>query len=204
MRDLALDEPAALIYCPFRAPAPANLGRPPPHLRARCRLAPAGRAIRLERLCIRPQDRRAPRRRAPGRARPAHEPVRRRRQPDRHDARRRRHELPLVGHQERVARAPRRGWLRSGCAYGGFAREPFGDDSQEYVFVARRSSQRSDHERLPTPGRTDRERDRSSSSAPFVRLDRRSEVHVVDPSEFVSLLGWIQVGTPGRRITQMV
>ena len=43
-----------------RAPAPADLGRSPPHLRARCRLAPAGRAVRLERLRLRPPRRRAP------------------------------------------------------------------------------------------------------------------------------------------------
>jgi hypothetical protein len=36
MRDFVLREPAALIYCPFRrAPAPSNLGRSPPCIRAR-------------------------------------------------------------------------------------------------------------------------------------------------------------------------
>ena len=46
-----------------RAAAPADLGRPPPHLRARRRLAPAGRPVRLERLRLRPPHRRAARRR---------------------------------------------------------------------------------------------------------------------------------------------
>ena len=40
-----------------RAPAPADLGRPAPHLRARRRLAAAGRTVRLERLRLRPPDR---------------------------------------------------------------------------------------------------------------------------------------------------
>ena len=55
MRDLELDEPAALIYCPFRgAAAPADLGRPPTRVRARRRVAAAGRALRVERVRLRP------------------------------------------------------------------------------------------------------------------------------------------------------
>ena len=88
--------------------------------RARRRLSPAGRAVRLERSCFRPPDRRAPRRRAPGGADSAHDPVRRGRQPDRHRPRRRRDELPLVGDEERVARAPRvAGAPRRGRPRGG-------------------------------------------------------------------------------------
>ena len=52
MRDLALDEPAGLIYCPYRTLLHLrDLGRPPPDLRARRGVAPPGRALRLERLC---------------------------------------------------------------------------------------------------------------------------------------------------------
>lgn len=61
-----------------------------------------------ERLCLRPQDRRPPGRTAPGRAHPPHDSVFRRGQPDRYHARRRCQELALVGHEERVAWAPRR------------------------------------------------------------------------------------------------
>jgi len=50
MRDLALDEPAADLLPVPSAAAPADLGRPPPHLRARRRVAAAGWAVRLERL----------------------------------------------------------------------------------------------------------------------------------------------------------
>src|SRR6516162_48370 len=68
MRELALDEAAALIYCPFRALL---------HLRKGRRRAPAGRAVRLERLCLRPPHRRTTGRSAPAGAGAAHQPVRR-------------------------------------------------------------------------------------------------------------------------------
>ena len=63
MRDLALDQPAGLIYCPFRAllhlPTWPDRGAPSSASRPRS----ARRAVRLERLCVRPPDRRPPRRR---------------------------------------------------------------------------------------------------------------------------------------------
>jgi SAM-dependent methyltransferase len=86
MRDLALDEPAALIYCPFRAllhlPTWTDRRRT---FRTGSRFAPAGREVRLERVRLRPPRRRAPRRLAPGQARAAQGPLRSRRQPDRPD-----------------------------------------------------------------------------------------------------------------------
>jgi SAM-dependent methyltransferase len=78
MRDLALDEPAALIYCPFRSllhiPTWADRRR----TLARRRLRPARRALRLERIRLRPPDRGPFGRRASERARVAHDPLRRR------------------------------------------------------------------------------------------------------------------------------
>src|SRR5204862_1711050 len=54
IRDLAVDEPAALIYCPFRSllhlPTWAD---PPTDIRARCRVAQTWRTIRLERVRVR-------------------------------------------------------------------------------------------------------------------------------------------------------
>jgi SAM-dependent methyltransferase len=97
MRDLALAEPAALIYCPFRALLHLPTS---PHVRARRRRAAAGWTLRLERVCLRPPDRRARRPRAPGRAGAPHDSVRRGRQSHRHHPRRRRDELALVGHEE--------------------------------------------------------------------------------------------------------
>jgi SAM-dependent methyltransferase len=86
MRDLALDGPAGLIYCPFRAllhlPTWADRRRTFERVAASAR-----RAVRLERLRLRPPRRRAPRRSAPAGARTAHDPVRRGRQPDRHHPR---------------------------------------------------------------------------------------------------------------------
>lgn len=102
MRDLALDQPAGLIYCPFRALL--HLPTWGDRRRARRRLAGAGWTIRLERLRLRPSDRGKPRRAAPGGSRPSYDPVRRRRQSRRHHARRWGQELPLVGNEERVAR----------------------------------------------------------------------------------------------------
>ena len=127
---------AGLLPVP-RAAAPADLGRPPPHLRARRRLAAAGRAVRLERLRLRPPGRRA--------------------------ARRRQHQDEPVPHTIRYAVgdnridivlddggtsslwwATKNEWLglldvaglEVEALYGGFAGEPFSDDSRR----VRRSS----------------------------------------------------------------
>lgn len=72
----------------------------------------------------------------------AHDPVRSRRQPDRHRLRRRSDD----GATNSLWWATRNEWLKlldiAGleleALYAGFAREPFADDSQEYVFLARR------------------------------------------------------------------
>jgi SAM-dependent methyltransferase len=68
MRDLVLDEPAALIYCPFRAllHLPTWGDRRRTFERVSASLRP-GRKVRLERLRLRPPDRSATRRRAPKR-----------------------------------------------------------------------------------------------------------------------------------------
>ena len=131
MRDLELDEPAALIYCPFRALLHlADVAGPAPHVRTRSCLTATRRPLRVERLCSGPQDRHQARRRAPRRAGSAHSALCSRRQPRRHRPRRRRLELALVGDQERVARAARRqrsrarGPLRRLRPYSGERRQP--------------------------------------------------------------------------------
>ena len=142
MRELELDEPAALIYCPFRgAAAPADLGRPAARVRARRRVAcsPAGRfawnafafdphiAARLRRALGRTQPDPAPRR------------LRARRQPDRHHARGRRR-------RSRSGGSTRAEWeglldvagLEVEALYGWFDRRPFDETSEEFVWVARK------------------------------------------------------------------
>jgi len=104
MRELALDEPAALIYCPFRAllHLPTWADRRRTFDRVAASLGPGGRfawnAFAFDHHIA------AAGRPAPARASAAHQPVRGGRQPDRHHPRRRRDEFPVVGHQERVAR----------------------------------------------------------------------------------------------------
>ena len=109
MRDLALDEPAALVYCPFRAMLhlPTWADRRRTFERVAASLRPGGRfawnafaldhniAVRLDGT-------------AQAEPVPHTRPLRRRRQPHRHHARRRREELVVVGDEERVARADRR------------------------------------------------------------------------------------------------
>src|SRR6266849_2058642 len=73
---LELARGADLLPIP-RTPAPAHLGRSPPHLRTRRRRAAAERSLRLECLRVRPPHRGAARQPAPGQARPAHGPLRR-------------------------------------------------------------------------------------------------------------------------------
>src|SRR5205823_4398717 len=79
-----------------------------------CRVAQTWRTIRLERVRVRPFFCGPVRRPVPGRARPAHRSLRRRRQSSRPHPRRRRDELALVGNEERVARPTRRRWPRAG------------------------------------------------------------------------------------------
>ena len=102
------------------APAPADLGRPPPHVRAGRRLAPAGRAVRLERVRLRPPVRRSGRRCPRGRASTAYHPLRGRREPDRHCARRRRRRAPSGGRRRTSgsdsSTSPASRWRRSTAA----------------------------------------------------------------------------------------
>ena len=122
-----------------RAPAPADLGRPPAHVRARRGFAPAGRAVRLERLRVRPPRRRARWTASTRRAGTAHDPLRGGRQP---------RSTSTATTARRARCGGRRRTSGSGlldvagleveALYGGFAGEPFADDSREYVFVARR------------------------------------------------------------------
>jgi ubiquinone/menaquinone biosynthesis C-methylase UbiE len=89
MRDLTLDEPAALIYCPFRAllHLPTWADRRRTFKRVAASLRPGGR-FAWNAFAFRPSGCRADRRRAPGRAGTAHGPLLGRRQPDRHRPRR--------------------------------------------------------------------------------------------------------------------
>src|SRR5581483_5228228 len=89
IRELELEEPAALIYCPARS----LLHLPTWADRRRC----------FERVAasLRPGGRFAWNAFA-------HDPLQRQRQPGRHHAGRRRHRFALVGDQERMAGAPRR------------------------------------------------------------------------------------------------
>ena len=138
MRDLALDEPAALIYCPFRACCTCRAGRTGAGLRTGRRLAHARREIRVERVRLRSSARSRGGRTPPGRARTTHDPVRRRRQPRRHRAGR--------GGTSSLWWATKNEWLGlldvAGLEleglYGSFDRTPLDDDSREYVVVARR------------------------------------------------------------------
>ena len=117
MRDFELDEPAALVYCPFRA----LLHLPTWHDKRRvfervaASLQPGGRfawnvfcfnhhiAARLDGTM----------QRGPA---PPHAPLRAGRQPRRHRARRRRRDLALVGDEVRVGRPDRRRRPRGGGA----------------------------------------------------------------------------------------
>ena len=140
MRDLALDEPAALDLLPVpRAAPPADVGRPAPHLRAGRGLAPARRPVRVERVRARPQHRRrvstARRRPIPFRTRSA--------TPSATTASTSR---STTAAKSSLWWATKNEWLglidvaglEVESLHGGFAGEPFGDDSREYVFVVRR------------------------------------------------------------------
>ena len=125
MRELALDEPAALIYCPFRAllHLPTWADRRRTFERVAASLRPGGRfawnAFAFDHHFAAEHD--GTHQDEPS----AHRPLRRRRQPHRHHARRRRHELAVVGDQERVARAVDVAGLEVESLHGGFAGEPF-------------------------------------------------------------------------------
>ncbi len=139
MRDFTLEEPAALIYCPFRAllHLPTWTDRRRTFERVAASLRPGGRfawnAFPFDhnvaaRLDGEPQD----------------EPV-----PHtvRYSVPDNRIEITLEdGATSSLWWATKNEWLglvdvaglELEALYGGFAREPFGDDSEEYVFVARR------------------------------------------------------------------
>ena len=140
MRDLALDEPAGLIYCPYpRHAAPADLGGPPPHLRAGGRIASAGRPVRLE--CASPSIIGSPRDWTGSSARePVPHTIRYAVGDNRIDL------MTAAGARSSLWWATKNEWLGlidvAGldleALYGGFAGEPFDDNSREYVFVARK------------------------------------------------------------------
>ena len=140
MRELALVEPAALIYCPFRAllHLPTWADRRRTFERVAASLRPGGRfawnafafdhqvAARLDGQHL---------------EEPLPHSVRYAVGDNRIDidARRRRHELAVVGDQERVARAARRRRARArGARTAASTEQPIDDDSREYVVVARR------------------------------------------------------------------
>ena len=141
MRDLALEEPAALIYCPFRGllHLPAWADRRRTFERVAASLRPGGRfawnafafdhavGVRLDGAHL---DEPVPH--------TIHYAV--------GDNR-----VDIVlddGATSRIWWATKNEWLglldvaglEVEALYGGFAREPFGDESREYVFVARRSA----------------------------------------------------------------
>lgn len=139
MRDLALDEPAALIYCPFRAllHLPTWADRRRTFERVAASLRPGGRfawnAFALDhRIASRLDGERQ--------AQPVPHTVRYRVGDNRVDI------VLDDGATSSVWWATRNEWLglidvaglELEALYGGFAREPFTDESQEYVFVVRR------------------------------------------------------------------
>ena len=138
MRDLALDEPAGLIYCPFRAllHLPTWADRRRTFERVAASLRPDGRfawnAFAFDhhvgaRIDGSHQDKPVP-----------HiGPVLGGRQPDRpHPRRRRTSSLWWATKNEWLGLLDVAG-LEVAALYGGFAGEPFTDESHEYVFVAR-------------------------------------------------------------------
>jgi hypothetical protein len=139
MRDLALDEPAALIYCPFRAllHLPTWADRRRTFERVTASLLPEGRfawnAFAFDH-------------RIAARLDGAHQ-----REPVPHTIRYSvgDNRIDIVrddGARSSLWWATKNEWLglidvaglEVEALYGGFAREPFADDSGEYVFVARR------------------------------------------------------------------
>ena len=140
MRDFELEEPAALVYCPFRALLHLpTWTRPPARLRAGRGRVASRRSLRLERVRFRPRDRRASGRPATGGAVPAHAALRGRRQPGRHRARLGRDAAALWW-------STRNEWLglvevaglEVEALYGWFDRRPYDNESREMVWVARK------------------------------------------------------------------
>jgi hypothetical protein len=143
MRDLTLDEPAALIYCPFRAllHLPAWADRRRTFERAAASLRPGGRfawnAFAFDHRIAARLD-----------GRHQQEPVPHTVRYSVGDNR-----IDLVqygGASSSLWWATKNEWLglidvaglETEALYGGFAGEPFTDDSQEYVFVTRRRDSR--------------------------------------------------------------
>jgi SAM-dependent methyltransferase len=139
MRDLALDEPAALIYCPFRAllHLPSRAGRRRAFERVAASLRPGGRfawnAFAFDHQIAARLDGQRQR-----------EPVP---HVNRYAVGDNRIDIILgTGARSSLWWATKNEWLGlidvAGldleALYGGFSREPFTDDSREYVFLARR------------------------------------------------------------------
>jgi SAM-dependent methyltransferase len=139
MRDLALDEPAALIYCPFRAllHLPGWADRRRTFERVMASLRPGGRfawnAFAFDHQIAARLD-----------GEHQQEPVP---HSNRYSVGDNRIDIILDnGATSSLWWATRNEWLglldagglELEALYGGFAREPFTDDSREYVFIARR------------------------------------------------------------------
>ncbi len=139
MRDLALDEPAALIYCPFRAllHLPGWADRCHTFQRVMASLRPGGRfawnAFAFDHQIAARMD-----------GEHQQEPVP---HTNRYSVGDNRIDIILDnGATSSLWWATRNEWLglldagglELEALYGGFAREPFTDDSREYVFIARR------------------------------------------------------------------
>lgn len=139
MRDLALDEPAAMIYCPFRAllHVPGWAGRRRTFERVGASLRPGGRfawnAFAFDHQIAALLD-----------GKHQQEPVP---HTNRYSVGDNRIDIILdTGAKSSLWWATKNEWLglidvaRLGleALYGGFDREPFTDDSREYVFITRR------------------------------------------------------------------
>ena len=139
MRDLALDEPAGLIYCPFRAllHLPTWAGRRRTFERVAASLRPEGRfawnAFAFDHQIAARLD-----------GEHQEEPVP---HTNRYAVGDNRIDITLDdGAKSALWWATKNEWLglldvaglELEVLYGGFAREPFADDSREYVFVAHR------------------------------------------------------------------
>jgi hypothetical protein len=141
MRDLALDEPAALIYCPSRAllHLPTWADRRRTFERVAAALRPGGR-FAWEALAF--DHRVAARYDGAHQAGPVPHTVRYAVGENRVDI------VRDGGARSSPWWATKNGWLglvdvaglEVEALYGGFAGEPFADDSREYVFVARAPS----------------------------------------------------------------